>query len=78
MKLCKRCGNYFEETTKRQIYCCSNCRKRYWDEKNRDYYKRYYYLNRNKLKSYYNKRENKYSQYRKNYYKDKREILTKH
>lgn len=74
-KTCPNCANIVEGKRKDKIYCQPNCRKRYWDKTHRDYYKNYYWLNRDKAREYYIKRKVKYKILNKNLYKGRKEVI---
>lgn len=69
---CINCGGGLKG--KRRKFCCDNCQRRNWDKQNPEYYRQYYYRNRNKIKLYYQERRIEYNEKRRNYYHAKQEI----
>jgi len=75
---CPNCLAIFYERVKvgrRKKYCSDRCRKNYWNDKNKSYYKDYYRKNREKILKYYQQRKDKYKKMRMEYYKGKKEIM---
>jgi protein-arginine kinase activator protein McsA len=41
VRTCKNCGNKFTAKRKTTKFCCSNCATKYWQKKNKKYFKEY-------------------------------------
>ena len=71
---CPNCFNIFPVKHGRQKYCSLNCAKRYWDKKNRIYYKNYYIENIGISREYYQRNKKRIKLINHNIYEGKKEV----